>query len=165
MMPGRRLAALAAALGFCAMPQAAQATCAVASLCACSVSATTLAFGSYDPLSNTPTDSTATVTVDCILVVAIAGSFDVALSTGSSGSFSQRKLSGGTSDTLNYNLYTNASRTTVWGDGSGGSSIMSPTFTALLAVNRVLTVYGRIPARQNVASGPYNDTITVTVTY
>lgn len=160
-----RLAATAASLGFCAVPQAANAACAALSLCACSVSATALSFGDYDPFSSTPNESTATVTVDCLLVVALAGSFDVALSAGSSGSFSQRTLRNASSETLNYNLYTTTGRTTVWGDGTGGSAIVTPTFSALLAVHRELTVYGRITARQNVRWGPYTDTITVTVTY
>jgi spore coat protein U-like protein len=128
------------------------------------MTSTGIAFGGYDPFSAAPTISSGTIAVNCILVIAIAGSYDIALSPGSSGSYSQRKMTQGGSS-LNYNLYTTPGRTQVWGDGSGGTGIVTPTFTALLVVNQTSTVYGTIPAGQNVPKGVYGDTIVVTITY
>ena len=62
---------------------------------------------------------------------------------------------------LNYNLYTDAARTVVWGNGSGTSSIQT------VARNRTTTlnVYGQIPAGQDAVVGNYTDTILATVTF
>ena len=56
--------------------------------------------------------------------------------------------------------------TTVWGDGTGGSSKLTDGYLlGLITVIKTYTVYGRIPARQNIPAGAYADTITVTVNY
>jgi len=128
------------------------------------VTATAVNFGTYNPLSSVANDSTGTVRVVCTLTVALPGSFTVDLSTGGSGSYAARKLRNGTSNLL-YNLYTDTTHTQVWGNGTGGSVEVSRTFSGLLAIDRSLTIYGRIAAGQNVPAGTYNDTILVTVTY
>jgi spore coat protein U-like protein len=132
--------------------------------CSCTVTATAVSFGSYNPIASTTNDATGTVQVTCTMVIALAGSYTIDISSGSSGNVAQRTLKQG-ANSLNYNLYTDPARSIVWGDGTGGSSHVSPTFTALLFVQQSVTVYGRIPAGQNVAAGVYGDTITVTVTY
>jgi spore coat protein U-like protein len=139
---------------------------AYALLQSCSVSATAMSFGAYDPTSATPRDSTGTVTVTCTaILLGVSASWDILLSTGSSGSFSPRGLfSGGSS--LRYNLYTNAGRTQVWGDGTAGTAKVSDSQLLLVGTNQYpYTTYGRIPALQDRAPGTYMDTITVTVNY
>jgi len=126
----------------------------------CDVSAVGVNFGVYNPLSVTATTATGTVSLSCTL--GLFSSWTVGLSAGSSGSFAQRVLGGAGS--LAYNLYTSAAYSSVWGDGSGGTGVMSGTQT-LGTTNVSYTVYGRIPARQDVAAGAYVDTITVTVSY
>jgi spore coat protein U-like protein len=139
---------------------------AYALLQSCSVSATALSFGTYDPSSATARDSTGTVTVTCTAkLLGLSASWDILLSTGSSGSFTPRHLfSGGNS--LQYNLYINAGRTQVWGDATGGTAKVSDSQFLLVGTNQYsYTTYGRIPALQNLAPGTYTDTITVTVNY
>jgi len=95
---------------------------AYALLQSCSVSATALTFGSYDPSSATARDSTGTITVTCTAtVLGISASWDILLSTGSSPSFTPRRMFNG-GNSMQYNLYTNAARTQVWGDGTGGTA-------------------------------------------
>jgi len=67
---------------------------------------------------------------------------------------------------LNYNLYPNASRTIVWGDVSNGTATVSPRGVRH-GRNRHydVTVYGGIPAAQNVAAGTYADVLFVTVIF
>lgn len=142
----------------------AQAACAPLSLCSCTVTATGISFGNYIPVDAANNDSSGTVRVQCLLLVALAGSYTIDLSTGSSGTYAQRTLHNGTS-TLTYNLYIDAARGQILGNGSGGSSRITRNFTALLGVDQTTTVYGRILAGQNVPPGTYNDTIIVTVTY
>lgn len=149
---------------FVLAPGSAHAACAPLSLCSCTASATALNFGNYDPLSGADDDSTGVVDVRCTLAVALSGSFTVNLSTGGSGSYTARRLQNGSSHLL-YNIYTDSTRSQVWGNGTGGSAQVSRSFAGLLLVDRSLTVYGRIAAGQNVPAGSYGDTILVTVTY
>lgn len=121
---------------------------------ACTVTPQGVSFGSYDTLSSTALDGVGNINVTCDL----SASFSVSLSTGGSATFDPRRMAAGT-DTLNYNFYTDAARTIIWGDGVTTSNV-SATGT-----NVDLPVYGRIPALQNVPANSYADTITVTVTY
>jgi spore coat protein U-like protein len=84
----------------------------------------------------------------------------VMLSAGQSHNFSPRTLRSG-AHLLNYNLYTSAARTIVWGDGSAGTS----TMTAGKNANSELDVFGSIPEGQDPAVGNYTDNIVVTVNF
>lgn len=133
----------------------------------CTVSATTVAFGTYNPIVTTPTDSTGTVTVTC--KGAASATYSILLSAGSSGTYSLRRMPN-SSGTLAYQLYTDAAHTLVWGDGANGNgtSVVSDTRTipaGQYGVTNYYTIYGRIPARQTVSAGTYSDTLTVTVNY
>lgn len=130
----------------------------------CTVSATGVNFGVYNPLSGTPDDATGTVTMTCNLLVGLFNSWTVALSTGN-GSYSPRRLKNG-ANSLNYNLYTSAAHSSVWGDGSGSTTLVSDQALLVIGANiNTYTVYGRIPAGQDAAAGSYTDTIVVTVNY
>jgi spore coat protein U-like protein len=83
------------------------------------------------------------------------------LSTGSSGSYAARTLRSGAFE-LPYNLYLDAARTQVWGDGSAGTFTDSPNPGN---VTRTIPVYGRIPPLQDAAAGTYSDTIVVTFVF
>jgi spore coat protein U-like protein len=124
----------------------------------CAVSATNLAFGTYDPLSGTPSDATSTVNVTCTLTTPYNVGLDAGL--GSGATVTTRKMTH-SSDLLNYSLYQDAARTQVWGT-TIGTNTATGTGTGL---GQAFTVYGRIPAAQNVNLGSYADTVTVTVTY
>lgn len=133
----------------------------------CTVTATSPhAFGNYDPLSGNTATATNDITVDCSGLLGLLVSVTVSLSTGSSGSYAPRKMYKG-SDTLDYNLYTNIGHSTVWGDGSSGTSTVAYTLLLpLLGASRTDTVYGLVPANQTTTVvGSYSDTITVTIDY
>ena len=130
---------------------------------ACSVSATGINFGTYDVFVTAPLDSTGTVTVTCDQ----APPADVTIAigpSGTSGGFNPRQMRSASSpDRLNYNLFVNAGRSTVWGDGAAGTSTV---FLKNVVKNRpvLTTIYGRIPPRQDVSVGTYTDSLTVTIT-
>jgi spore coat protein U-like protein len=139
----------------------------------CSVTGLPVAFGNYGSPNGSQTDTSGTITVTCtpdLILLACRTNYTVSLSTGTAGSYSPRQLASG-ANRLNYNLYTSATRTTVWGSGAGGTATVAGTINAgilgliCLAGSNDHTVYGRIPASQNVSAGSYGDTITVTVTY
>lgn len=130
---------------------------------ACTVSATGVAFGTYDTLSAAPDDSAGAVLVECHPSEHVP---TVAISTGGSGSFADRRMSGG-ADSLAYNLYTSAARNLVWGDGSAGTAIVTLVGGIVNAGRRRFNqpIYGRIPARQAVDAGTYSDTLFVTLSF
>ena len=133
----------------------------------CSTSATSLAFGSYNPFTVTALDSTGTVTVSCSLggLLSLLVSYEIKLSAGGSGSYATRRMSSGI-NTINSNLYTTRGRTTIWGNGSGGTGSVSDGYLLGLGTTvRNYTVHGRVPAKQNARAGSYLDSVTVTVEY
>lgn len=130
---------------------------------ACTVTATGVNFGNYDVFVATALNSTGSITVTCDLVPPV----DVTISIGPSPNSGvlnprQMKLLAG-SDLLNYNLFTDAARTQIWGDGTGGTTTI---FLKNVPKNRpkTVTVYGSISPNQNVSIGSYSDLLTVTIT-
>jgi spore coat protein U-like protein len=152
-MPRIRRAILAA-LGALAVPAAGQ---------ACTVSATGVAFGTYDSITPAPDDGVGSVTLVCHPNVHSAV---VQLGTGLSGSYAPRRMRNG-ANTLGYNLYTSVARNIVWGNGSGGTATVTLSDGIVSAGIRTFDrpIYGRIPAGQAVAMGTYTDTIVVTVIF
>ena len=112
-------------------------------------------FGIYDPGLGTPSDSTGMFTFDCSNGSARA---TLSLSVGAGTYTTRQMVLGG--DRLDYNLYRDAARTQIWGDGTAPSS----TWTNIRR-RTPMTIYGRIPAGQFPAAGNYADTITLTILY
>ena len=125
----------------------------------CTISTTAVNFGVYDVFSGTATDSTGTITFKCTGNASVT----INLNKGTSTTFTPRVLTSG-SNTINYNLYTDAARSTIWGDTTGGTSRYS---NGNPANNQsiVVTVYGRITSGQDVSAGSYSDTITATINF
>ena len=132
---------------------------AFAQAASCTISVTSVAFGSYNVFTTTSDDSTGTVSYTCN---STAANISISLSRGSSSSFSPRTLRKG-SEVLNYNLYRNAARTNIWGDGTSGTSVYSRPNPPNNGVN--VTIYGRIPALQDVSAGNYSDTISAVINF
>ncbi|MRR53673.1 MAG: SCPU domain-containing protein [Deltaproteobacteria bacterium] len=130
----------------------------------CSVTTTPVSFGSYDVFSPAPIDTIGTIFVSCNNPEKKAMPVIISINRGSSGSFNPRqmRLASG-SDRMNYYLFLDPSRTTIWGDGSGGTSTVIRTIEKTSPLN--LPVYGRIPARQNLKAGTYSDQLVVTVNW
>lgn len=129
----------------------------------CLVTANDLTFGTaYDGSSGTPNDSTTTISVRCTKTTGYTVHADAGLTSGST--LATRLMTNG-SDNMQYNLYTDAGYTTIWGDTTGGTGVFSGTGAGMGAPQNH-TVYGRIPISQNLSPGTYTETtITVTVFY
>jgi spore coat protein U-like protein len=128
----------------------------------CKVTATGLAFSGYDVFSTIPVDTMASLLVSCNVPPPLgAVPVTISLSPGGSGSFAQRQMRSASGTALNYNLYTSASFSSIWGDGGGGSEVLTNFLTR--DTPWTATIYGRIPARQNVSADAYSDTIVVTI--
>jgi spore coat protein U-like protein len=129
----------------------------------CSATATTLAFSPYTPGGGVIANNS-TISVKCTKNTP----FTVALNGGTTagGTVAQRLMALG-ANTLQYNLFTTAALTQVFGDGSGTSKTVAGT-GAGVATAATVTVFGQLPdsvANQAAVAGNYTDTITVTVTY
>jgi spore coat protein U-like protein len=134
--------------------------CTAAEAAQCTVSTSSVNFGTYDVFDTQPNDSTGTITLNCN-----GGARNVAItiSRGSSPSYAYRFMNR-VFELLFYNLYQDASRSVIWGDGSGGSQ-MEIVDNPPNNRNVALTVFARIPPGQDVSAGSYSDTVTVTVQY
>jgi spore coat protein U-like protein len=132
---------------------------------ACTVSTTSTAFGNYDVLSATPTDTTGTVTIACTRRRNFNYTVVVSIGPGYNNNINPRTMH--LTDLLNYYLYTNAARTTVWGNGTSGTVTQTVNLAgpANAHASQNLTAYGRIPTGQNVSIGAYADNLTVTITF
>ncbi len=64
-------------------------------------------------------------------------------------------------NTVGYQLYQNAGRTTVWGNTPGTDTVPGTGSGA----SQTLTVYGRVPPQTTPPAATYNDSVTVTVNY
>lgn len=126
---------------------------------ACTISTSGINFGTYSVFSATPDDATGTVTVDCTNADT---NVSVTFSTGSSGTFGARTMKRG-ADALSYNIFAEASRTTVVGDGTSGSVYYFSSRPG--NAPQTITLYGRIPALQDVSIGSYTDTVLASVNF
>src|SRR3954463_8918806 len=120
-------------------------------------SASTLNFGTVGVLAAN-VDQSSTIQVTCTNTTPYNIGLDAG--TGSGATVATRKMTSG-ANIVNYTLYSNSTRTTVWGNTVG-------TDTAAATGNgsaQSYTVYARVPPQAPPAPGTYTDTITVTVTY
>lgn len=128
----------------------------------CTISGGTLNFGAYDPFAGTANDNTMNLTVRCTQGAATW----VGLDNGVNGGGTSRVMVAG-AETLNYELYREAGRSTVWGvnDPLTATTSLGVSHTGTGA-DAAVTVYGRIPAGQTGAdAGNYSDTVTATINF
>lgn len=127
----------------------------------CTISTIAVGFPNYDPIvahASTPDDSTAgSVTVTCTKGAAAT----IGLGLGANASGTQMRMANGT-NYLNYALYQDSGHATVW--GNSGTGLYSPG-AAPSKAPRTFTVYGRIPAAQDLPAGTYTDTVVATVNF
>ncbi len=120
----------------------------------CTFTTASVLFGSYNVLATSPLDGTGTVSGHC----SRSDPVTIALSAGDSGSTSQRYMKYGSAP-LDYNLYQTSAHSIIWGTGT---SALTSTFTTTTST---VTIYGRIPAQQDVSAGSYSDSIVATISY
>ena len=128
----------------------------------CSIVTTSgVSFGAYEARKTTAVESTGLVAFEC-RGVASGDMIMIQLGRDTAGSFVPRRMHHGAAK-LEYNLYLDAARTRVWGDGTAGTNAYSvhPSNGRTTSV----PIFGQIPARQDVAPGHYHDQVLLTVLY
>jgi spore coat protein U-like protein len=130
----------------------------------CSVAANPLLFGTYYP-GNGGLNANTTLLVRC----SHGAAFTVAMNAGAGGGTLVQRLMAQGAARLQYNLYTSAARTTVWGDGSVSSAVVAGVGKGLASGEAITeTIFGSLPdsaANQQLPPGLYTDTVLVTVSY
>ena len=118
----------------------------------CAVSTSPVVFSNVGLSAATANGS---ITINCTNSDALS----VTLDGGGSGNIAARALTHASLPTsFTYQLYSNAGRTTVWGDGVTGSAFSTS------GPSQTLVVYGATTGTPS-AAGSYSDSVQVTVTY
>ncbi|MEA5532365.1 spore coat U domain-containing protein [Dolichospermum sp. UHCC 0684] len=129
----------------------------------CTISTAALSFGAYNP--GTGTSVTGTVTTNCTAYALAVITLSPGYNSDIDNPAENRRLKNvDNANYLSYNLYKDNAKTAIWGSGSSTSTDTGITVIGNGA-DKSTTVYGEIPAGQNVPSGSYTDTVTATVTY
>ncbi|OGP49365.1 MAG: hypothetical protein A2Y79_09575 [Deltaproteobacteria bacterium RBG_13_43_22] len=114
------------------------------------ISVTDVAFGAYDPTNATDLDVNGDLTFRCTK--------NTAFKTYIVGT---RAMVGAVNlDNLNFELYTDAGRTTVYPSTNAGGSTVTPNNSPIIS-----TIYGRIPALQDASIDTYSKVLTAAVEY
>lgn len=131
----------------------------------CTVTAPSVAFGNYSPVSGNVADVQGSITVSCSgLALSARVRACINIGTGSAGtSVSPRVLANG-AQTLSFNIYTDSGRTQAWGSRATGATAppVMLDFGALLGNgSATANYYGRVLANQTGAgTGPYTSQFT-----
>ena len=132
----------------------------------CTVSTVGITMGAYDPVVahvSTPLDANGSVTVACTAGATTTigmdqGSNPTATST---AALPERQMADGP-NALRYDLYQDSARTTVWGD-VGTPAVVS--YNSVGFAPTTFTIFGQVPAGQDVNVGTYSDTVTATISF
>jgi len=129
----------------------------------CVVTGGTLDFGAYDPTNATAVTGQADVSVLCTKNTVAAVTFlqGANAAGGSTCGAPARQMANGT-ERLGYGLYSDTGRTAALGCTTGNDVDFTSTSSQTA---KVITVYGQIPALQDVGFGNYQDTVSVAVTF
>ncbi len=157
-MTGRDRAARAMALavaGACGLlPGMASAVCQIRSTVGVN-------FGTYLTTDLLPRDSVGSISYRCDGQLT---PLTIDISAGGSGTYAPRSMAGSGTHHLEYNLYLDATRLLVWGNGASGTGRYGPVIP-VSGVDVTVPIYGRIPAQQAIPVGAYSDTLVMTVTF
>ncbi|MDP2738275.1 MAG: spore coat U domain-containing protein [Pseudorhodobacter sp.] len=125
----------------------------------CQITSTqTLDFGSVGVLTAN-VDAAATLEVTCTPSTAYDIGLDAGQGTGATTT--ARLMTSVATDTVEYHMYQDASRSVNW-----GNTILTDTQASTgTGSTQSFTVYGRVPVQTTPPTGTYTDTVTVTVTY
>lgn len=125
------------------------------SAASCSISMQNVAFGSVDVTPGTAVDTTATLQVTCSGSPPMGERLCINLGAAAADDATSRKMTGPSSATLRYDLYTNAARTTLWGSWQDGYH--TPGVQVDVANGTTsYTVYARLfGSQQSAATGSY----------
>lgn len=129
---------------------------------ACTVTANTLAFTPYDPVTGTAVQGQTTLNVQC--TKGAVGTLTLGqgnnAATGSTDASPARQMANGTGR-LAYSLFQDGTRLVPWGN----TALTGEVYLSLTASSTPVNVFGTITANQDVPAGNYSDTVVATLTF
>jgi spore coat protein U-like protein len=132
--------------------------------CTIGTSSLTFATTAGTSLISTAVNQTGSISVTCTN----SNPYSIGLDNGQNASSGQRRMINGT-NYISYNLYVDSGHTNAWTTASTNSACSSANSCYLGTGNgaaQTVSVYGVVPTVATApASGAYNDTVTITVTY
>ncbi len=122
-------------------------------------SSNTMDFLTYDTIAAGPLGGTVGLSVRCTRGATVTIGIDTGAHAGAVAGSTRAMANGANS--LGYDFYQNATYTTLWTTSGLG------LYSYVAADNNpaTVTIYGRVPAGQDVPAGTYQDTVQVTVNY
>lgn len=132
--------------------------------CSCDVGVTDVDFGAFSPFDGAQ-EAEGEISVDCTGIIETAPTIAVRLNQGQWGSVSARKMHASGNHLLDYGLYTSDQHTTVWGDGTSGSTalVLSGGLLGLGHWRVSRTVFGLTTPTVTTRPGDYSDTVIVRI--
>ena len=128
----------------------------------CGVTGAGVAFGAFDTTTSANLDTIGYVGVECNGSIDVELSLSVGNGAGANYAAGRKMTHGAGRGTLRYQLYANAGRTRVLGDGTGGSV----TLRIRNVHNVSQAIWARVPGGQrSVVPGNYSDTVMATIRY
>jgi len=134
----------------------------------CTVSSSSISFGSYDPTSATSLRAQGAITAKCTKGDAIS----VALNQGANPAPGStpvapiRRMTDGASHYLPYHIYIAAPPNRAeWGSGAAGKNEPPAQIAAGVNLPVVFTTYGALSAGTNAPAGEYSDIVIAIVTF
>ena len=123
-------------------------------------------FGTVDPLTPATVSGNGSISVACTKGITISS---IVLSQGNNFGGTQRRMSDGNGHYIPYQLFTDSSHTTLWGDGTSGTGApLAGGFTPSTSASSTqsFNVFGLVKASdEDVPPNAYNDTVNVTVNF
>ncbi|MDH3510401.1 MAG: spore coat U domain-containing protein [Gammaproteobacteria bacterium] len=139
----------------------------------CTLTVTSISFGTYTPGQTAPVNANGNVHVRCRGKPRAAQPpfYLLGLSAGNSGSFNPRRMQKSPGNILTYNVYLDPLHTTIWGDGSPGTSLIQQPFACggcpgnSNKYDADHPAYGQTDAAQDPEPGYYSDNLIVTLIF
>ena len=120
---------------------------------ACNVDVQALQFGPLYDMATTPANGEGVVAVDCDAIRTVR----ISLNFGQGAATAPQRALTSAGDSIQYQIFSDASHTQIWGDGRpGAADVMTQS-------GMPVTLHGRIPAGQRPRPGNYSDLIEITV--
>src|SRR5436190_15593888 len=127
----------------------------------CTASMGSMAFSSVNTLAGAAVDTTATMTITCSGGTGGGERVCISIGAGSASDATSRKMTGPSSNTARYDLYSNSARTTLWGSWETGYDSAGVQLDVSKGSTTNVTVYGRfLASQQTVPAGSYTATFT-----
>jgi spore coat protein U-like protein len=114
-------------------------------------------FSPYDSVAKTAVDGVGTISFTCTGTG--TDTLNIIINGGNAGVCSPRQMRNGT-PALNYDLFREAARTSIWCDGSSRHDVPMD-YSANSTQTMTITVYGRVTAGQTPTYGSYSDSLSM----